>query len=107
MKILLDECITKRFKTYLQEYKVFTVIEMSWSGIKNGKLMALCVENNFDVLLTIDKNIAYQQNLQNLPLTIVILDCSTSKVEELIQFLPSFKNEIDSFEKFKSYLIHK
>jgi len=39
MKILLDECITKRLKEYLKEYEVLTVRELKLSGIKNGKLM--------------------------------------------------------------------
>jgi len=39
MKILLDECVTKHLKPYLNEYEVFTVREMQWSGIKNGKLI--------------------------------------------------------------------
>jgi len=43
MKILLDECVTKRLKSYLTEFEVFTVSQMKWNGIKNGKLMALCV----------------------------------------------------------------
>jgi predicted nuclease of predicted toxin-antitoxin system len=46
MKILLDECITKRLTNHLNEFEVYTVIEMGWSGIKNGKLMTLCVEKN-------------------------------------------------------------
>jgi predicted nuclease of predicted toxin-antitoxin system len=60
MKILLDECITKRLTNHLKEFEVYTVIEMGWGGIKNGKLMTLCVENNFDIFLTIDKNIFFQ-----------------------------------------------
>ena len=57
MKILLDECVTKHLKLYLADFDVYTVREMQWSGIKNGKLMSLCVEHGFDVLLTIDKNL--------------------------------------------------
>ena len=60
MKILLDECVTKRLKPYLVEFEVFTVSQMKWNGIKNGKLMALCVDNNFDLLLTIDKSLMFQ-----------------------------------------------
>jgi predicted nuclease of predicted toxin-antitoxin system len=63
MKILLDECVTKRLKKYLEEFEVSTVRELALSGIKNGKLMNYCVENKFDILLTIDKNLMYQQNL--------------------------------------------
>jgi hypothetical protein len=61
MKILLDECVTKHLKLYLIGHEVSTVREMGWSGVKNGKLMTLCVENGFEILLTIDKNLQHQQ----------------------------------------------
>ena len=60
MKILLDECITKKLKRYLEEFEVYTVTELGLAGIKNGKLMTYCIENNFDFLLTIDKNLVFQ-----------------------------------------------
>jgi hypothetical protein len=107
MKILLDECVTKRLKKHLTEFEIFTVTESGWSGIKNGELLTLCIENGFDILLTIDKNLMFQQNLDKLSLTIIVLNSTTSKVEELITFLPSFKSRIDTFEKFKAYLIDK
>jgi hypothetical protein len=107
MKILLDECVTKRLKTYLLEFEVFTVSQMKWNGIKNGKLMALCVENNFDLLLTIDKNLMFQQNPGKYNLTITVLNSLTSKIEELILFIPSFKSQISKLEKYKAYLIEK
>lgn len=62
MKILLDECVTKNLKKYLKEFEVFTVRELSWGGIVNGKLMKLCEDNSFDV--TIDKNLLFQQNIE-------------------------------------------
>lgn len=107
MKILLDECVTKRLKNHLTEFDVFTVRELSLSGIKNGKLMTYCIENNFDILLTIDKNLMYQQNLDKYPVTIVILNCSTSKIEELITFLPSLKLQVDKLKKHQAYIIDK
>jgi predicted nuclease of predicted toxin-antitoxin system len=107
MKILLDECITKRLKKYLEEFEVFTVRELALSGIKNGKLMAYCVENKFDILLTIDKNLMHQQNLDKYSVTIVVLNCFTSKIEELITFLPSFKSQVDTLQKNKAYIIYK
>lgn len=105
MKILLDECVTKHLKAYLSEYEVFMVREMRWSGMKNGKLMALCVENKFDVLLTIDKNLQFQQNLDRYPVTILVLNSFTSKVEELVQFLPALKVRMSKFERHRAYLI--
>lgn len=107
MKILLDECITKRLKSHLRELEVFTVSEMKWNGIKNGKLMSLCIENDFDLVLKIDKNLMFQQNVGKHNLTIVVLNSLTSKIEELILFIPSFKLKMEDFEKHKAYIIEK
>ena len=92
---------------YLEEFEVFTIRELELSGIKNGQLMAYCVENNFDILLTIDKNLMYQQNLEKYPLTIVVLNCITSKIEELVTFMPSFKLQVNSLQKHTAYIIDK
>ena len=107
MKILLDECITKRLIPYLKEFEIFTVSQMKWNGIKNGKLMSLCADNSFDLLLTIDKNLMFQQNLDAYPVTIVLLNSLSSKIEELITFLPSFKLQVDKFQKHQAYIIEK
>ncbi len=79
MKILLDECVTKHLKPLLTDHEVLTVREMQWSGIKNGKLLTLCAEQGFDMLLTIDKNLQYQQNLHMCPVIILILNTFTSR----------------------------
>jgi len=107
MKVLLDECITKKLKPYLIDLEVYTVFEMGWSGVKNGKLMSLCMLNHFDVLLTIDKNMMYQQNIDKHPISIVVLNSMTSKLEELKLFIPSFLKQIYHFEKNKVYVIEK
>jgi predicted nuclease of predicted toxin-antitoxin system len=107
MKILLDECVTKRFKMYLEEFEVYTIGELNLSGIKNGQLMAYCVENSFDILLTIDKSLMFQQNLHKYPVTIVVLNCLTSKIEELITFLPAFRLQIPSLQKHQAYIVER
>ena len=80
---------------------------MNWTGIKNGKLLSLCVENGFDVLLTIDKNMMFQQHIANFNIIMVVFNSATSKVEELIRFIPAFEGQINQFEKTKAYLIDK
>ena len=105
MKILLDECVTKHLKPKLLVHEVSTVREMNWSGIKNGKLMSLCVEENFDILLTIDKNLQYQQNLAKYPIAIVIFDSISADINELIKFIPAFLDQITSFEKHKALVL--
>lgn len=107
MKILLDECVTKRLKNYLKEFEVYTVRELKLGGIKNGKLMKFCDENNFDILLTIDKNLMYQQNLYKYNVTIIVFNSLTSKIEELITFLPSFKMQVNDLKKYRAYIIEK
>jgi len=107
MKILLDECITKKIKKHLLDLDVTTVSERGWSGIKNGKLMKLCIEHQIDIFLTIDKNIMYQQNLSNLEITIVILNTPSSKSEIIKEYLPKFISLMNSFEKSRAYIIEK
>ena len=107
MKVLLDECVTKKLKSYLKEFEVYTVTELGWSGVKNGKLLTLCVEQGFDLLLTIDKNLVYQQNLNKYTISVVIFNSITSKIDELKLFVPSFKQQIANIEFHKVYLIGK
>jgi predicted nuclease of predicted toxin-antitoxin system len=107
MKILLDECITKKLKIYLSEFEIFTVSELGISGLKNGKLMTFCNDNNYDILLTIDKNLMYQQNLDNYNVTIVVLNTKTSIINDIAQYIPNFIEQLPTFEKSKAYIIEK
>ena len=105
MKILLDECIPRKLKRDLKEFKVYSVFDFSWEGIKNGALLKLMVENGFDILLTIDKNLKYQQNILQHDVTIVVLDVKRSKIELMKKLLPEFKERINKLKKFRVYEI--
>ena len=105
MKILLDECVTKKLKPFLHEHEVFTVTNMNWNGLKNGNLMSKAVEENFDILLTIDKNLAFQQNTKDFEISIVVSNAKTSKIENLIPLASEFLARIDTFEKGKAIII--
>lgn len=63
MKILLDECVTKKLKTFLSISNVFTVTQMGWNGFRNGNLMDKAIAQDFDLIITIDKNLRFQQNI--------------------------------------------
>jgi len=63
MRILLDECAPKRIRCELAGHDVVTVVEMGWSGKKNGELLKLIAGETFDVFITVDQNLRYQQNL--------------------------------------------
>lgn len=89
MKILLDENIDVRFKTYLtaKGLNVFTVKEMKWTGLKNGELLELIKENGFDCWIVIDKNIQHQQNTAKLPCLVIVLDVYRNSLKHLLPFV--------------------
>ncbi len=105
MKILLDECLTRKAKRHLNEFEVVTVPEASFSGLKNGKLLKAAVEGGFDILLTIDKNIDYQQNVSKFAIAIVILDTPRSHIKYVEPLIPAFKAQIDSYEPGNAYTV--
>jgi predicted nuclease of predicted toxin-antitoxin system len=105
MKILLDECVSKRLKKYLAEHIVYTVTGLGWSGVKNGKLMSLCAEPNFDVLITIDKNIILQQNYSQYKTIIIVFDTNSSRLEHLISFIPILNSKLSSFSFHNAYTL--
>jgi len=89
MKILLDENIDIRFKTYLtaKGFEVFTVKEMKWNGLSNGTLLQLIKENKFDCWIVVDKNIPHQQNITKIPCQIIVLDVHRNTLKHLIAFV--------------------
>jgi len=82
MKVLIDECTPRALKLYLAQHghKCATVQEAGWSGKVNGDLLALA-ETTFDVLVTIDTNLQYQQNLSGRKIAIVILLARSNRLE--------------------------
>jgi predicted nuclease of predicted toxin-antitoxin system len=70
MKILIDESLPRYLKRVLTSHDVRTVQEMGWAGVENGALLELA-ESDFEVFLTADKNIRYQQNLKGRKLAII------------------------------------
>lgn len=72
MRILLDECVDRRFARELPGHDVRTVPQMGWSGIKNGALMKI-VEADFDIFVTVDRNLSYQENLPKYDISLIVL----------------------------------
>ena len=67
--------------------------------------MSKCAENDFEILLTIDKNLTFQQNLKRYPLAVVVLNTSTSKIEKIVLYIPKFLERMAEYEREKLYLI--
>ena len=82
MRVLLDECLPRKLKHDVRADFVRTVPEMGWASIENGALLRLA-ESSFDVFLTRDRNLEYQQNLATFDLAIVVVVAPTNDIEDL------------------------
>jgi predicted nuclease of predicted toxin-antitoxin system len=87
MKLLLDECAPRRLKNYFVGHDVSTIEQAGFKGLKNGNLLR-AADGKFEVLITVDKNIEYQQNTAALPLAIVILAATSNRLESLLPLIP-------------------
>lgn len=72
MRILLDECVDPRVKTLLSGHEVRTVHEMGWDRLLDGALLEAC-QGNFEILLTIDRGLQHQQNLQRFGVGVIVV----------------------------------
>jgi hypothetical protein len=91
MRILLDECLPRRLRDELAGHFVRTVPDAGWKGRKNGDLLALAA-GHFDVFLTIDAGIEYQQNLGQLALGVIALKARSSRIEDLRPLMPRVRD---------------
>lgn len=97
MRVLLDECVPRKLKRELPEYDVLTVTEQGWSGVKNGKLLVLA-EAEFDVFLTIDKNLKFQQNLKAVNIGIILLVAKNNRLKTLLPLMPEIRKALDEIK---------
>ena len=95
MKIILDECVPYRFKQELAEYDSTTVSDHGLGSLENGKLLS-AIQTDFDVLITVDKNLPHQQNLERYELAVIVLDTTTSQLHELKRLVPALKETLQS-----------
>jgi len=91
MKIIIDECVPHIVKKRLSHRQIKTVQEMGWAGIKNGELLSLA-EETFDIFVTSDKNLRYQQNLENRKIAILLLP--SNQVPIIESLLPGIDEAI-------------
>ena len=87
MKSLLDECIDRRLAKELVGHFIRTVPQMGWGGIKNVKMLALA-EQEFDVFITVDRNLSFQQNLPKFNVAVMVLHAKSNKLADLKPLAP-------------------
>src|SRR6476469_2608450 len=87
MRVLLDECVDWRLLRDLTGHDVKSVRQMGWSETVNGALLMLAQET-FDVLVTTDKNLSFQQNVPRFDIAVVVLRARSARLRHLRELVP-------------------
>ena len=92
MEVLLDHCVPRPFKCELAEYEVSTAREMGWEALSNGDLLEQARRNGFEVFVTVDQNIRYQQSLKQQSIAVCVLASGGITAEDLAPLVPKLKH---------------
>lgn len=97
MRILLDESLPRRLRGDLPGHAVKTVAEMGWSSVENGELLRRAADQ-FNVFVTADQNLQFQQNLSALPIAVAVPFARTNKLEALRPLAPELLTRLATLQ---------
>jgi Domain of unknown function (DUF5615) len=89
MKILIDECIPRKFKRSLLGHDCLTVPEAGLAGTENGQLLSLAEERRFEVFVTIDRGFEFEQNLSGMSVAVIIIRAESNRIRDLLPHVPA------------------
>jgi len=98
MRILIDECIDERFRNYLPGHDCQTARYAGLAGLSNGELLTAAETARFDVFLTADQSIEYQQNLTGRNIAIIILRTKSNRLRDILPHVPNCLVQIESIQ---------
>ena len=93
MRVLLDEQLPIDLASQLHGHAVQTVVGRGWAGIKNGELLNR-MSGHYDVLITMDRGIEFQQQISNLPFGVVVVRAQSNRMQHLSPLVPAILNAI-------------
>jgi hypothetical protein len=96
MKVLLDECIPRKLKRELLDHDCRTVSEAGFAGQKNGRLLSLAENSGFQVFVTMDKGLEYQQNLLSRRIGILLIRASSNRFADLLPHVEACRLALNS-----------
>jgi hypothetical protein len=88
VRVFLDECVDWRLSWAIAGHEVKTARQMGWQGIKNGRLLALAAQS-FDVFVTVDRNLTFQQNLSSHAIPVVVLHARSNRLADHMPLVPA------------------
>ncbi len=97
-KLLLDECIPRKFKSHLPGHDCLTVPEAGWAGKKNGELLSLAENAGFEVFVSLDQGIEYQQNVTGRNIAVILLRAKSNRLADLVPLADKILTTLSSIE---------
>lgn len=88
MTLLLDECIPRKLRDSFPCYDCRCVTEQGWAGKKNGELLSLAASSGFQVFITLDRGLEYQQNLESRAIAVVLIRTKSNRLADLLRHIP-------------------
>jgi hypothetical protein len=104
VRVLLDECLPRRLKRELVGHDARTAPEMGWATKRNGELLALAAAE-FEVFLTADRNLSYQQDVSMFDIAIIVLVARSNSIEDLRPLAPQILQVLDIAERGRVTLV--
>ncbi len=98
MRILIDECIDERFRNYFPGHDCQTARYAGLAGLANGELLKAAESSRFDVFITADQGIEYQQNLTARNIAIIVLRAKSNRLQDLLPHVPSCLGQIQTIQ---------
>jgi hypothetical protein len=98
VKVLVDECVDWRLSREIVGHEVKTARQKGWSTIENGELLALAA-NEFDVFVTVDRNLSFQQNLPAFTIAVIVLRAPSNRLTDLQPLVPALLESIPSAKR--------
>jgi hypothetical protein len=94
VRVLLDESIDWRLSRHISGHNVKTTRQRRWAGLENGELLARA-SIDFDVFVTVDRNLSFQQNIGSVPIGVIVLRARTNRLSDLKRFIPTLMAAIE------------
>jgi len=92
------ECLPRKLKSHLPGHECHTVPEAGWAGKKNGDLLSLAELSGFQVFLTLDRGLEYEQNLKGRGIGIILISAKSSRLADLLPGIPSILDALRSIQ---------
>lgn len=106
MRLLLDECLPKDLAREFLGHTVRTVPQAGWASISNGRLLGLiAASGQFDVFVTMDKNLPHQQETGNLPFAVVVLRAKSNRLVHVVPFAPEILRRLAEFQPGQVFVL--